>query len=645
MKKLLYTFIIGLLCLPSFAFATPVSWDFNANVLQVLNSMRDREVRVPWITATTTRNNTLPNLTSTNSTTTAATTTNQFVTNYKGTNGTSTTWYASFLQGLTSIFGNATTTNATTTNLTASGQVNFSALSTGCLQSTSGIITSSGVACGTGSGGGFGESWRIFTGGAGSSNFLAPTTTLGIVLNASSSLSALDTRNATVTNATSTNSVISRLNINSEVLTDLTGTGLQNTAGALTLNATGDWTGTLDGFEGSTLLTHQPFGNTWNLTVGGAGTLNFLTPTSTLGIVLNASSSISALDTRNATITNATSTNLAATTICLTADTCRTTWPTGSGGTPDFTFESNFGTTTAATTTPLWGKNGVNASSTSNFATSSVWQSLVLNNNIFRLRDVSDGFHYIVYDSIADGPKIAGYEGGTLANRNGTVATWNTNGFGIGSTTPISKLSVGTNGNGSFWAGNSTTTSATTTNLAVTGAVAFSAMATGCLQSTAGVITSTGSACGGGSSFPFASDNTYNQVVFSTSTPTLWFKSGLFASSTSYMSNLSIVDRYGSQNQLFSIATTSSNAGATSSLFTVNADGRVGIASSTPSATLGINGNMWITGTTTGTSTLYIDSNAGSKGGRIILEDVTGTACTEVTATAGVLTAKVVTCP
>ena len=36
------------------------------------------------------------------------------------------------------------------------------------------------------------------------------------------------------------------LNLNSENFTDLTGTGLQNTAGALTLNATGDWTGTID---------------------------------------------------------------------------------------------------------------------------------------------------------------------------------------------------------------------------------------------------------------------------------------------------------------------------------------------------------------------------------------------------------------
>lgn len=41
----------------------------------------------------------------------------------------------------------------------------------------------------------------------------------------------------------------------------------------------------------------------------------------------------------------------------------------------------------------------------------------------------------------------------------------------------------------------------------------------------------------GGSGFPFAADTNYGQVVYSTSTPTLWLKSGLFASSTSQFGN------------------------------------------------------------------------------------------------------------
>ena len=45
-------------------------------------------------------------------------------------------------------------------------------------------------------------------------------------------------------------------------------------------------------------------------------------------------------------------------------------------------------------------------------------------------------------------------------------------------------------------------------------------------------------ASGGGGSFPFSADTNYNQVVYSTSTPTLWFKSGIFASSTSYFADI-----------------------------------------------------------------------------------------------------------
>ncbi len=40
--------------------------------------------------------------------------------------------------------------------------------------------------------------------------------------------------------------------------------------------------------------------------------------------------------------------------------------------------------------------------------------------------------------------------------------------------------------------------------------------------------------------FPFSADNTYNQVVYSTSTPSLWLKSGLFASSTSFFNIVTI---------------------------------------------------------------------------------------------------------
>lgn len=48
-------------------------------------------------------------------------------------------------------------------------------------------------------------------------------------------------------------------------------------------------------------------------------------------------------------------------------------------------------------------------------------------------------------------------------------------------------------------------------------------------------------ASGGGGSFPFSADTNYSQVVYSTSTPTLWLKSGLLASSTSYFDTINTI--------------------------------------------------------------------------------------------------------
>jgi|GEM_PF-1028818 len=53
------------------------------------------------------------------------------------------------------------------------------------------------------------------------------------------------------TNGTSTTFRATTLGVGSDYITDITGAGLTNTAGVLTLNATGDWTGTLDTYDGS----------------------------------------------------------------------------------------------------------------------------------------------------------------------------------------------------------------------------------------------------------------------------------------------------------------------------------------------------------------------------------------------------------
>lgn len=62
----------------------------------------------------------------------------------------------------------------------------------------------------------------------------------------------------------------------------------------------------------------------------------------------------------------------------------------------------------------------------------------------------------------------------------------------------------------------------------------------GCLTLVSNLITPSGVACGSGSGggISFSADSNFNQQVYSTSTPTLWFKSGLFASSTSWFNNI-----------------------------------------------------------------------------------------------------------
>lgn len=87
-----------------------------------------------------------------------------------------------------------------------------------------------------------------------SGGYLQPTTTLtvrfpqGFISIGSSTIVG----NATTTGAQSVGSLITTLN--GERFTDLTGTGLTITSNALTLDATGDWTGTLDGIEGAALV-------------------------------------------------------------------------------------------------------------------------------------------------------------------------------------------------------------------------------------------------------------------------------------------------------------------------------------------------------------------------------------------------------
>ncbi|KND50709.1 MAG: hypothetical protein AB202_03970, partial [Parcubacteria bacterium C7867-007] len=79
----------------------------------------------------------------------------------------------------------------------------------------------------------------------------------------------------TAGNATTTSLQTDTLGVGSSYFTSLTGSGLVNTAGVLTLDRTGDWTGTFDGQEGSYYL------NATNLTNFGERFYSFFSATTT----------------------------------------------------------------------------------------------------------------------------------------------------------------------------------------------------------------------------------------------------------------------------------------------------------------------------------------------------------------------------
>jgi hypothetical protein len=294
---------------------------------------------------------------------------------------------SSTLQNFTGI--NSTTSNATSTNLYVSGQTRLASLN-GILKGSTGVVgtaangtdytlitatTCSGsdkvsaisadgtVTCSadqTGVGGAsFGQAWEM----AGSNTYLAPTTSVPILVNNSTStITNLTTVNSTSTSATTTNLAITSLTSellkvnasglvqeavadtdyqvpltfgdgltrtandidvdtvqNIAKLSNLTSNGFVKTSGGdgtlsvdtntyLTGNQTITLSGVISG-SGATSITTAYSGvdpRGWNV-VNGA-----LTPTTTTyGILVNnASSTIRALDMVNSTSTNATSTNL-----------------------------------------------------------------------------------------------------------------------------------------------------------------------------------------------------------------------------------------------------------------------------------------------------------------------------------------------
>jgi hypothetical protein len=176
------------------------------------------------------------------------------------------------------------------------------------------------------------------------------------------------------------------------------------------------------------------------------------------------------------------------------------------------------------------------------------YNALVLTSNLFGVSTVVPAINLTTYDTIGNTDKLS-----KLAIYNGSdgrivLQGQSTGNVGIATTSPFAKLSVHANNgdtNTTLFAIGSSTQSATSTLFSVsnTGAASttkfFGAGLANCTSNN--VLTWTGGLFGceaddsgtGGGSFPFAADTNYGQVAYSTSTPTLWFKSGLYASSTS----------------------------------------------------------------------------------------------------------------
>ena len=206
--------------------------------------------------------------------------------------------------------------------------------------------------------------------------------------------------------------------------------------------------------------------------------------------------------------------------------------------------------------------------------------------------------------------------GGSNANGGGSVYIWggsrgtpgaaygnvilgvsSTTGFGVGNvgvgtSSPFATFSIHASSSNTtlFAIGSSTAAFATSTlfsitntglasstNLIVSG---LGSSGTTCVQANAaGLLSSTGSACGaGGSAFPFTPGTSYGVAVQSTSTP-LALTAGVFASSTSHFTNLDYTGTLG-------FATSSTNASST--LFTFNGRSFI-VASTSPDSNTGGN--------------------------------------------------------
>jgi hypothetical protein len=106
----------------------------------------------------------------------------------------------------------------------------------------------------------------------------------------------------------------------------------------------------------------------------------------------------------------------------------------------------------------------------------------------------------------------------------------------------------------------------------------------------------------------------------------------------------SIGNHAGGTEPIFVVASSSASV-ATTTHFIVDQFGKTGVGTTSPWKKFGVTGEAAFDGGSAATSTIYLNSTDATKGGRIILKDVNGTTCTEITTLSGSINSKAVTCP
>ena len=265
-------------------------------------------------------------------------------------------------------------------------------------------------------------------------------------------------------------------------------------------------------------------------------------------------------------VSYASTTQLSADSLCLNSDTCRTTWPSGSGSPFPFTATS-YGVSTSTTIGLLNGFLSTASStinSTFNLPTLSAGGLGVLSSGLVysgATTTFSTGLTYLsgaVTCDTASGSVfgcLSSANWTTFNNKLGSYDAWTHPSAGVSATT---SSMIFTNASSTFTGnlnitGNSTTTNATTTNLFSTTASStnlFGAFLNGFALSTCdattGKLTWASGSFGCGTdfntgTFPFTPATTYSTTTNSTTTP-LWMRGSqfsFFASSTSVFDNAS----------------------------------------------------------------------------------------------------------